>query len=174
MARLREFLQEQADVIVKPLDMMGGSSIFRLQQDDVNTGVVLETITDHGRRTVMAQRFIPEISQGDKRILLVDGEVVPYALARIPAKGEFRGNLAAGGEGVGKALSERDRWICQQLAPTLKDMGLLFVGIDVIGDYLTEINVTSPTCIRELDKLYNLDIAGQLMDVIAQRRQPKA
>jgi glutathione synthase len=154
--------------------MMGGSSIFRLRQDDMNTGVILETITDHGQRTVMAQRFIPEITAGDKRILLVDGEPVPYALARIPAKGEFRGNLAAGGSGVGVELTERDHWICNELAPVLMDKGLLFVGIDVIGDYLTEINVTSPTCIRELDKLYNLDIAAQLMDVVEQRLQQQS
>jgi glutathione synthase len=174
MARLREFLEEQADIIVKPLDMMGGSSIFHLQQNDTNTGVILETITDHGQRTVMAQRFIPEIAAGDKRILLVDGEPVPHALARIPATGEFRGNLAAGGAGVGVELTDRDRWICSQLAPVLRDKDLLFVGIDVIGDYLTEINVTSPTCIRELDKLYNLDIAAQLMDVIEQRVQQQS
>jgi glutathione synthase len=117
----------------------------------------------------MAQRFIPEISQGDKRILLIDGEPAPYALARVPAKGETRGNLAAGGKGVGVELSERDHWICEQVAPRLKEMGLLFVGLDVIGDYLTEINVTSPTCIRELDALYGLDIAGQLMDAIEKR-----
>ncbi len=167
--RLRAFIQQQGDVILKPLDGMGGMSIFRVTPDDPNLSVILETISQHGNKTVMAQRFIPEISAGDKRILLIDGEPVPYALARIPAKGESRGNLAAGGQAVGKELSERDRWICQQVGPTLKEMGILFAGIDVIGDYLTEINITSPTCIRELDKIYQLDIAAQLMDVIAAR-----
>ncbi|OOZ41925.1 glutathione synthase [Solemya pervernicosa gill symbiont] len=164
--RLRAFLDEQHDIVLKPLDGMGGASIFRLKLDDPNVSVVIETLTDHGRRTAMAQRFVPEITAGDKRILLVDGKPVPYALARIPAEGETRGNLAAGGRGEGVALTERDYWICEQIAPALRERGLLFVGIDVIGDYLTEINVTSPTCIRELDTLYELDIAGQLMDVI--------
>jgi glutathione synthase len=165
-ARLRAFLQEQGDVILKPLDAMGGASIFRVTREDPNISVIFETLTSHGSRYAMAQRFIPEISAGDKRILLIDGEPVPYALARVPAEGETRGNLAAGGTGVGVALSRRDYWICEQVAPTLKAMGLLFVGLDVIGDYITEVNVTSPTCIRELDALYGLDIAGQLMDVI--------
>ncbi|NOX75018.1 MAG: glutathione synthase [Gammaproteobacteria bacterium] len=167
--RLRAFLAEHGDVILKPLDAMGGASIFRLRTDDPNISVVFETLTEYGQRYTMAQRFIPEISQGDKRILLVDGEPVPYALARVPAKGETRGNLAAGGRGVGVELTPRDRWICEQVAPRLKSMGLLFVGLDVIGDYLTEVNVTSPTCIRELDGLYGLDIAGQLMDAIERR-----
>lgn len=160
---IRAFLAEHGDVILKPLDTMGGASIFRVQKTDLNTGVIIETLTRHGQRQIMAQRFIPEIREGDKRILLIDGEPVPYALARIPAEGETRGNLAVGGRGVGVALNERDYWICEQVAPTLKEKGLLFVGIDVIGDYLTEINVTSPTCIRELDEQYNLDIGGQLM-----------
>jgi glutathione synthase len=164
--RLHRFLTEQGDIIIKPLDAMGGASIFRVRQGDPNTNVIFETLTDNESRFIMAQRFIPEISQGDKRILLIDGDPVPYALARIPAPGETRGNLAAGGQGVGVELTERDYWICQQVAPRLREMGLLFVGIDVIGDYLTEVNVTSPTCIRELDALYGLDIAGQLMDVI--------
>jgi glutathione synthase len=167
--RFRAFLAEQGDIILKPLDAMGGASVFRVRQDDPNTAVILETLTDHGRRMAMAQRFIPEISAGDKRILLVDGTPVPYALARIPAPGETRGNLAAGGRGEGVPLSERDYWICAQVAPVLREKGLLFVGLDVIGDYLTEINVTSPTCIRELDRQYGLDIAGQLMDAIAAR-----
>jgi glutathione synthase len=166
-ARLRAFLEAQGDMILKPLDAMGGASIFRVRHGDPNTNVILETLTARETRLTMAQRFIPEISAGDKRILLVDGEAVPYALARVPPAGETRGNLAVGGRGVGVPLSERDRWICQQVAPRLRDMGLLFVGLDVIGDYLTEVNVTSPTCIRELDALYGLDIAGQLMDVIA-------
>ena len=165
-ARLRSFLDKYGDIILKPLDGMGGASIFRIQADDPNISVILETLTALGQRTAMAQQFIPEISAGDKRILMVDGEPVPYALARIPAKGETRGNLAAGGRGEGIELSERDRWICSQVGPELRARGLLFVGLDVIGDYLTEINVTSPTCIRELDHLYDLDIAGQLMDSI--------
>ncbi len=167
--RIRAFQQQHHDIILKPLDGMGGASIFRLAVGDPNTNVVIETITDHGQKTIMAQRFIPEISEGDKRILIIDGEPVPYALARIPAKGETRGNLAAGGRAEGRELTARDRWICEQVGDTLRQKGLLFVGIDVIGDYLTEINVTSPTCIRELDGLYNLDIAGQLMDSIDQR-----
>ena len=169
MHRLKAFLKEFNDIVVKPLNGMGGASVFRLRHDDPNLNVILETITDNGQRTVMAQRYIPEITEGDKRILLVDGEPFPYALARIPAPGESRGNLAAGGTGRGVELNERDRWICAQLAPALRKMGLLFVGLDVIGDYLTEINVTSPTCIRELDTLYKSDIAGQLMDVIELR-----
>lgn len=165
---IRNFIQQQQRVVVKPLDSMGGSQIFQLQHGDTNTNVILETITDNGKRHIMAQRYIPEISAGDKRILLINGKPVPYALARIPAQGEFRGNLAAGGRGEGVALTKRDYWICEQIAPTLRKMGLLFVGIDVIGDYLTEINVTSPTCIRELDQQYNLDIAGDLIDTMTQ------
>lgn len=167
MAQLRSFIVEHGDIIIKPLEGMGGVSIFRLRLGDPNTSVALETLTNNGRQYIMAQRFIPEISQGDKRILLVDGEPMPYALARIPASGETRGNLAAGGRGEGVPLSERDRWICSQVGPTLKQKGLLFVGLDVIGDYLTEINVTSPTCIRELDAQFGLDIAGELMECIA-------
>jgi glutathione synthase len=168
---LQDFLQEHGEIILKPLDGMGGKSIFRLAQGDVNTSVIIETITQHEQRFVMAQRYLPEIAQGDKRILLVDGEPIPYALARIPAPGEFRGNLAAGGRGEGVPLSERDKWICAQVGPVLREKGLLFVGLDVIGHYLTEINVTSPTCIRELDKLYGLDIGGQLMTVIEEKLQ---
>jgi glutathione synthase len=167
MGRMRAFVAEQGEVVLKPLGGMGGASIFVTRQGDPNTSVIIETLTDHGQRYTMAQRYLPEIAQGDKRILLIDGEPVPYALARIPAEGELRGNLAAGGSGVGVPLSERDRWICAQVAPRLREMGLLFVGLDVIGDYLTEINVTSPTCIRELDAQFGLDIAGQLMDAIA-------
>ena len=166
---LRDFIAKHREVILKPLEGMGGASIFKVSTSDPNTSVILETLTDHGSRYAMAQRFIPEISAGDKRILLIDGEPVPYALARVPASGELRGNLAAGGTGVGVKLSARDRWICQQVAPTLREMGLIFVGIDVIGDYLTEINVTSPTCIRELDQLYGLNIGGQLMEAIEAR-----
>ncbi|HKV95896.1 MAG TPA: glutathione synthase [Gammaproteobacteria bacterium] len=171
MGRMRAFLHAHGKIVVKPLDGMGGTSVFVLTHDDPNVSVVLETLTDNGTRLGMAQQYLPQISEGDKRILLIDGEPVPYALARIPAPGEARGNLAAGGHGVGVPLSKRDRWICEQVAPALRQKGLLFVGLDVIGDYLTEINVTSPTCARELDKLYGLDIAGQLMDVIARKRR---
>lgn len=167
--RLRAFLQEQQDIVVKPLDGMGGASIFRVTLDEPNTNVIFETLTMDQTRFVMAQRYIPEITRGDKRILLIDGEPVEYALARVPAEGDLRGNLAAGARGVGADLSERDRWICAQVGPVLRDKGLVFVGLDVIGDYLTEINVTSPTCIRELDAIYGLGIAGRLMDHIAAR-----
>jgi glutathione synthase len=165
----RSFHQQHGDVILKPLGGMGGESVFRITEKDPNLGVIIETLTDHGRRYAMAQRFIPEISSGDKRILMVDGEPIPYALARIPAKGETRGNLAAGGKGEGVSLSDRDRWIAGEVGPVLKSRGILFAGLDVIGDYLTEINVTSPTCIRELDKQYGLDIASDLMDVISDK-----
>jgi glutathione synthase len=168
---LKEFLAEHGDIIVKPLNGMGGASVFRVQQQDPNLNVILETITGNGTISAMAQRYIPEITAGDKRILMIDGEPFPHALARIPASGETRGNLAAGGRGEGVDLSKRDRWICAQIGPALREQGLLFVGLDVIGDFLTEINVTSPTCIRELDKLYNADIAGQLMDAIDTRLQ---
>ena len=167
--RIRDFLAAHGDIILKPLGGMGGESVFRLRRDDPNTNVVLETLTADETRFAMAQRFIPEIAQGDKRILLVDGEPIPYALARVPAAGETRGNLAAGATGIGVPLSERDRWICAQVGPVLREKGLLFVGLDVIGDYLTEINVTSPTCVRELDRLYGLHISVKLMDVIATR-----
>lgn len=171
--RLRAFIREYQDVVLKPLDAMGGASVFRVRHDDPNVSVILETLTGLGTRTAMAQRFIPEITLGDKRILMVDGEPVPYALARIPARGETRGNLAAGGRGEGVKLSERDYWICGQVGAELRKRGLMFVGLDVIGDYLTEINVTSPTCIRELDEIYGLDIAGQLMDCIESKIPPK-
>jgi glutathione synthase len=169
MDRLRGFLTEHGDVIVKPLDIMGGASVFRLRSDDPNVNVVLETMTAYGTRFTMAQRYLPQIVDGDKRILLIDGEPFPYALARIPKRGETRANLAAGGTGVGVPLTERDRWICAQVGPTLKERGLLFVGLDVIGDHLTEINVTSPTCVRELDKLYGLNISARLMDAVEKR-----
>lgn len=161
------FFSEHKDIILKPLDGMGGASVFRIKPGDSNLSVIIETLTEHGTKLTMAQRFIPEIKQGDKRILLINGNPVPYALARIPAKGETRANLAVGGEGVGMELTDRDRWICEQVAPVLKAKGLIFVGIDVIGDYLTEVNVTSPTCIRELDKQYNINISALLMDWIA-------
>lgn len=167
--RLRAFLQEQNQIILKPLDGMGGVSIFRLRQDDPNLSVILETMTANSGRYVMAQRYLPEIVQGDKRILVINGEPVPYALARIPAKGETRGNLAAGGTAEGRPLTQRDRWIAQQVGPRLRAKGLIFAGLDVIGDYLTEINVTSPTCIQELDKQFGLNISAQLMDRIEER-----
>ena len=146
---------------------MGGSAIFRVKYDDPNVNVILETLTKFGTETIMAQRYLPEIKEGDKRILMINGEPVPYCLARVPSSGETRGNLAAGGTGRAQPLSDRDRWIAEQVGPTLKEKGLLFVGLDVIGDFLTEINVTSPTCIREIDAAYELDIAGQLMDTIS-------
>ncbi|MCV6606241.1 MAG: glutathione synthase [Porticoccaceae bacterium] len=167
--QLKGFHREHGDTIYKPLDGMGGSAIFRVTGDDPNLSVIIETLTDYGQQTIMAQRFIPEISAGDKRILMVDGEAIPHCLARIPGEGELRGNLAAGGSGVVQPLSERDHWIAAQVGPELKKRGLLFVGLDVIGDYITEINVTSPTCIQEIDRDSGSDIAGQLMDVIEQR-----
>ncbi len=174
MARLRDFHAQQGDVIFKPLDGMGGSRIFRCKADDPNVGVILETLTEFGQQLTMAQRYVPEITQGDKRILVVDGEPVPYCLARIPAQGETRGNLAAGGRGVAQPLTERDLWIVSQVAPSLKAKGLMFVGLDVIGDYLTEINVTSPTCVREIDKAYNTAIGARLMDAIERKLAARA
>ena len=168
-ARLKAFHAEQGDVIFKPLDGMGGASIFRVQAGDPNLSVIIETLTDHGRQQIMAQKFLPAIVDGDKRILMVDGVPADYGLARIPMSGETRGNLAAGGSGVAMPLTDRERWICTQVAPVLREKGLLFVGLDVIGDYLTEINVTSPTCVRELDRAHQLDIAGDLMDAIASK-----
>jgi glutathione synthase len=167
IALLRNFLQEQQDIICKPLDAMGGESIFRLQYPDMNASVVFETLTKRGTHFMTAQQFIPAVSEGDKRILLIDGEPVAFALARIPASGELRGNLAAGGRGVARPLTERDRWICKEVGPILRQKGLLFVGIDVIGDFLTEINVTSPTCIRELDYQCDLNISKELFSAIA-------
>lgn len=166
---LREFAAEQRDIILKPLDGMGGSSIFHHRHGDPNLSVILETLTGHGTRQIMAQRYLPAIKDGDKRILMIDGEPVPHCLARIPASGETRGNLAAGGRGEARPLTERDRWIAAQVGPTLRELGLLFVGLDVIGEHLTEINVTSPTCIREIDAAFGTGIAGQLMEVIAAR-----
>jgi len=167
--RLKAFHAEHKDVIFKPLDGMGGSSIYRIKEDGLNLGVVIETLTKFGQETIMAQRYIPEIIDGDKRILMINGEPIDYALARIPSQGETRGNLAAGGRGEGRPLSERDRWIAAQVGPKLREAGLLFVGLDVIGDYLTEINVTSPTCIRELNDQFGLDIGMQLMDCIEEQ-----
>lgn len=169
MSRIRDFLKQHGKIVVKPLEGMGGTLVFVLEQGDSNTSVVLETLTDHGGRLTVAQKYLPEIKAGDKRILVIDGEPVPYALARVPAPGESRGNLAAGGTGIGMPLTERDRWIVAQVAPVLKEKGLLFVGLDVIGDWLTEINVTSPTCARELDKLYQLDIGGDFMAMLERK-----
>mgnify|MGYP001365429268 CR=1 FL=1 len=171
MAVLLDFVAQHGNIVIKPLDGMGGQGIFRVNATDPNTKVILETITKNETSYVMAQKYLPEISSGDKRILLINGEPVPYVLARIPAEGEFRGNLAQGGNGKGLELSERDRWICQQVGPKLRDMGLFFVGLDVIGDYLTEINITSPTCIRELDNLYNINISEELMGVLEKYKQ---
>ena len=163
---IKAFVRDHGLSVVKPLDGMGGESIFQVQPQDPNLNVILETITSKDRDLVMVQRYIPEITQGDKRILVVNGEPVPYALARIPGAGDFRGNLAKGGTGKGVALTERDYWICEQVAPELKRRGIVFAGLDVIGDWLTEINVTSPTCIRELDSEYGLNIAGELFDAL--------
>jgi len=163
---LKEFHAQHKNVVFKKLDGMGGASIFRVMENDPNLSVVLETLTNHGQNQIMGQVYLPEIVDGDKRILLVDGEPVPYALARIPSAGETRGNLAAGGRGEGRELTPRDRWIAEQVGPELKKRGLVFVGIDVIGNYLTEINVTCPTCIRELDAQFSLDIAGNLIETV--------
>ncbi|HIF9131301.1 TPA: glutathione synthase [Photobacterium damselae] len=167
--KIKAFHQQHGDVILKPLDGMGGSSIFRVMNGDPNVSVIIETLTNMGQNYCMAQTFVPDISNGDKRILVVDGEPMPYCLARIPAKGETRGNLAAGGRGEARPLSETDRRIAEAVAPTLKEKGLIFVGLDVIGDKLTEINVTSPTCIREIEAAFNISITGKLMDAIERR-----
>jgi glutathione synthase len=169
LTRLRRFVAETGQAVVKPLDAMGGRGVFVLGPDDPNTGSVLESLTDGGQRQIMAQAYLPAIAQGDKRVLLVDGEPVPYALARIPAPGESRGNLAAGGRGEGRPLDAHDRAIAAAVGPELKRRGLLLVGLDVIGDKLTEINVTSPTCARELDAQFGLDIGGQVIDALARQ-----
>ena len=165
-AALKAFHETHEDVIYKPLDGMGGKSIFRVSRGDPNLNVILETLTKNGRETIMAQRYLPEIKDGDKRILMINGEPIPFCLARLPMAGENRGNLAAGGSGVVQALSDRDRWIAEQVGPALKEKGLLFVGLDVIGDYLTEINVTSPTCMREIDRAENTQIGEKLIACI--------
>ena len=169
--KIKAFHQEHGDVILKPLDGMGGSSIFRVMKGDPNVSVIIETLTAMGENYCMAQTFVPDISNGDKRILVVDGEPMPYCLARIPAKGETRGNLAAGGRGEARPISETDRKIAETVAPILKEKGLIFVGLDVIGDKLTEINVTSPTCIREIEAAFDISITGKLMDAIERRIQ---
>ncbi len=166
---LRNFLSEHEHIVVKPLEGMGGKSVFVIKAGDANANVVFETLTDDGKRYAMAQVYIPEISEGDKRILLIDGEPIPYALARIPSADDFRGNLVMGAVGKGVELSARDRTICARVGPVLQERGVVFAGIDVIGDYLTEINVTSPTGIRELDKAFGLNIAATLFDAIEAR-----
>jgi glutathione synthase len=166
IAALRRFIASEADVILKPLDGMGGSGIFRVKPSDPNLGVILETMTHHGSRTIMAQRYLPEIVEGDKRVLVVDGVPMPFCLARIPAPGETRGNLAAGGTGRAQPLSARDREIAETVAPLLKREGLLLVGLDVIGDHLTEINVTSPTCLREIRDQTGFVIADQVIGAL--------
>ena len=166
MAEIKAFVEDNERIVVKPLDSMGGRSIFVVRKGDANTNVILETLTDNGRQFTMAQEFIPEISAGDKRILLINGEAVPFALARIPSGDDFRGNLVMGAKGVGQELSAADRAICERVGPVLRDNGVLFAGIDVIGDYLTEVNVTSPTGIRELDQHFELNIAGLMFDAI--------
>ncbi len=168
-AFLKEFVQQHGQAVIKPMDGMGGASIFKTAADDPNLNVILETVTQNGQRTAMAQVYIEAISEGDKRILLVDGEAIPYGLSRIPADDDFRGNLAKGGRGEGRPLTEREWAIARAVGPVLKSRGILFAGLDVIGGYLTEINVTSPTCIRELDKQFGLNIAGQLFDAIEKR-----
>jgi glutathione synthase len=168
---IKAFVHDHDEVILKPLDGMGGRSIFRSHRGDPNLNVILETLTENGLSFTVAQKYLPEIKNGDKRILLVDGEPVPYVLARMPQGDDFRGNLARGGKGVGQPISERERWLAAQVAPELRKRGMIFVGLDVIGDWLTEINVTSPTCIRELDAQFGLNIAGQLFDAIEKRRR---
>ncbi len=165
---IREFLAEHGDIILKPLDGMGGTSVFRVRNDDPNVNVIIETITHYGHRTIMAQRYIPEIRDGDKRILLIGGKPVPHALARIPKAGETRGNLAAGGTGVARELSKRDREIAEAVGSALSKEGLLLVGLDVIGDYLTEVNVTSPTCFQEITDQTGCNVAGMMLDALEQ------
>ena len=166
MDEMRAFLAEHTKIVAKPLDGMGGKSIFAIEKGDKNANVIFETLTDDGRKFAMAQVFVPEIKDGDKRILLIDGEPVPYSLARIPTGDDHRGNLVMGATGVGQELTAADRTICERVGPVLRDAGVIFAGIDVIGDYLTEVNVTSPTGLRELDKQFDLNIAGQLFDAI--------
>jgi len=164
--QIHAFIEAHGDVVVKPLDGMGGESVFRVTDADPNRYVIVETITAHGRRTVMAQRYIPEIRDGDKRILVIAGKPVPFSLARIPKPGETRGNLAVGGTGVARPLSERDLAIANAVGPLLASRGLLLVGLDVIGDYLTEVNVTSPTCFREITDQSGFDVPGMFIDAL--------
>jgi glutathione synthase len=166
---IKEFIETEETVVLKPLSGMAGQNIFKCQKEDANVNVIIETLTKYETEYCMVQRYIPEITSGDKRIILIDGEPIPYALARIPAKGEFRGNLARGGKGIGVELSDRDYTICAEIGPTLKEKGLLLVGIDVIGDYLTEINVTSPTCVREIENIFQIDIAAKFFEMIEKK-----
>ena len=167
--QLIAFISDNEEAVVKPLDGMGGKDIYKLKISDETINEVLKHLTNLGQRYIMAQEFLPEIKHGDKRILLIDGVPIDYALARFPAEGSFKGNLAAGAKGVGQPLTERDRYLCEKIAPTLVEKELIFVGLDVIGDYITEINVTSPTCIRELDKQFGLNISAQLLDAIEEK-----
>jgi len=170
MPAMQAFLQEQGRIVCKPLHGMGGKSIFVIETGDKNAGVIFETLTAYGSQFAIVQRYLPEIAQtGDARVILVDGEPVPFALARIPSATDHRGNLAAGAKGVGRPLDDRDRWLASRIGPRLREKGMLFVGLDVIGGFVTEINVTSPTGVREIDRQFGTDIAGLLMDAIAQR-----
>ncbi len=170
MRDMHAFLKEHQRIVCKPLDGMGGKSIFVVDRGDKNTNVIFETLTDYGTRYAIVQKYLPEIvSTGDSRVLIVDGEAAPYALARIPTDTDNRGNLAAGAKGLGRELTDRDRWLVSEIGPTLRERGMLFVGLDVIGGYVTEINVTSPTGVRELDRQFETDIAGLLMDAIQKR-----
>ena len=168
---LLDFVKEQNSAIVKPLDSMGGNGIHHITELNEKTKTILQSATKNNSEYVMAQKFLPEISDGDKRILLIGGKPVPYALSRIPKNSNSKGNLAQGATGKGVELNARDKWICEQVGPKLNDMGLIFVGIDIIGDYLTEINVTSPTCIRELEKIFDIDIAKQLINFLEERKK---
>jgi len=172
-ARVHEFIDRHRDIVLKPLDGMGGASVFRIRDDDPNRNVIVETVSREGERTVMAQRFIPEIADGDKRVLLIAGEPVPYSLARIPKAGETRGNLAAGGRGEARPLTAREREIAAALAPGLWAEGLLLVGLDVIGDCLTEVNVTSPTCFVEIAEQTGFDVAGMFADALVRTCHPR-
>lgn len=171
--RVREFHKQYQDIICKPLDGMGGTSIFRVKSDGNNLGVVIETLTQNGTQQMMAQAYLPEIKDGDKRVLIVDGEVMPYCLARLPTKGETRGNLAAGGTGRPQAISESDRALAEAIAPVLKEHGIIFVGLDVIGNRITEINITSPTCVREIESHFDISIMGKLFDAIESKLAAK-
>ena len=163
---LKDFIYSYKDIVAKPLDGMGGSSIYKIRHDDLNVSVILEDLTKNFKRKIMLQVFIPEITDGDKRIILINGRPMNSAIARIPSEGEFRGNLASGGVAIAKSLTDRDKWICDEIGPILKDLGLIFVGIDIIGDYLTEINVTSPTCIQEYKNLCDIDVTKVLVDYV--------
>ncbi len=172
--QIKDFLAQHKKIVVKPLHAMAGDSIFVLQENDININVTLEMLTQHETMLIMVQRFIPEISKGDKRILMIKGKPYPYAISRIPAPGDFRGNLAKGAKGQGTTLSERDIFLCSQIGPVLNEKGLYFVGLDVIGDYVTEINVTSPTGIREIENAFNLNVASDILDTLTHHLSPKA